>query len=301
LKVHRAYTIVIHDSSAAILRRFRVTRRILIGLLAGTVSLSTFGAICGVVLPAALLSAWTLSARVDRLEVRNQILLEEKQRLEGLAAEVGDRLAQFEADSLRLRALAESNGAKLPAVPRSGGPAAAPVADEADTDLTGIEAYEQLEARAEQIESRLSQIENTLLTQAQRLAELPTGRPCPGDYGDGFGWRRDPFTGDPDFHQGLDIRAPWGTPIRAAADGDVSHAGYAVGYGVSVYLEHAQGIETRYGHMSWMSVREGEKVTAGQVIGYVGSTGRSSGPHLHYETLVDGIRINPVRFLSRKR
>jgi murein DD-endopeptidase MepM/ murein hydrolase activator NlpD len=311
LKVQRAYTIVVHGSSAEILRRYRITRRIMIGLLAGTVSLSTFGVISAVVLPFVAVGGWALYGRVERLEVRNQVLAEEKARLQTMADEVGDRLDKFESDSLKLGALAEAAGMRLPVAPQAGGPrsleqdlaVAVPSAGRAgaaDPGLTGLDAYKQLRERAEAVDLRLAQLENLLYEEARRVTTFPSGMPCPGNEGSGFGWRRDPFTGGPDFHQGLDIQAPWGTPILATADGLVLHAAYATGYGLSVYLSHENGIETRFGHMSQMVVREGEAVEAGQVIGYVGSTGRSSGPHLHYETLVDGLRIDPHRFLGAR-
>lgn len=109
-----------------------------------------------------------------------------------------------------------------------------------------------------------------------------------------FGYRRDPMTGNAKWHSGIDLAAPTGTPIVATGDGVVSSAGWRGGYGIAVVLEHGNGIQTLYGHMSRLNVQAGERVQAGQVIGTVGSTGRSTGPHLHYELRKDGTPINPA-------
>ncbi|WP_249276553.1 M23 family metallopeptidase [Sphingomonas baiyangensis] len=110
----------------------------------------------------------------------------------------------------------------------------------------------------------------------------------------GFGWRRHPVLGFRRLHKGMDFAAPHGTPIRAAADGNVAYAGRNGGYGNFVKLTHGQGLATGYGHMSRIAVRSGTRVSKGDVIGYVGSTGLSTGPHLHYELWRNGAPINPT-------
>jgi murein DD-endopeptidase MepM/ murein hydrolase activator NlpD len=100
-----------------------------------------------------------------------------------------------------------------------------------------------------------------------------------------------------DFHQGLDLVAPHGTKIVAPADGIVTRVGPAGGFGQSVFIAHGYGIVTRYGHMSGFNVRTGQRVKRGEVIGFVGSTGRSTGPHLHYELLVHQRNVDPVRYI----
>jgi murein DD-endopeptidase MepM/ murein hydrolase activator NlpD len=114
-----------------------------------------------------------------------------------------------------------------------------------------------------------------------------------------FGNRKDPFTGGPDFHSGLDISANAGSPIRATADGTIESAGYAGNYGNAVVVNHGFGISTRYGHMSRIAARKGQTVKRGDVIGFVGSTGRATSAHLHYEVLLNGQTINPLRLLAR--
>ena len=113
----------------------------------------------------------------------------------------------------------------------------------------------------------------------------------------GYGSRRIRSAG-PEFHPGLDISADQGEPVQATADGTVRSAGYDGGYGNAVVLDHGFGIATRYGHLSMIAVHVGQTVQRGDVIGYVGSTGRSTAPHLHYEILVNGHPINPLRLLG---
>jgi murein DD-endopeptidase MepM/ murein hydrolase activator NlpD len=114
----------------------------------------------------------------------------------------------------------------------------------------------------------------------------------------GFGYRRDPFTGRPAMHAGLDFRGPAGSPIRAAADGRVAFVGTRQGYGKVVEISHGNGLLTRYAHMSAWKSRVGQEVEAGDVIGLIGSTGRSTGPHLHFEVRINGRAVNPRPFLE---
>ena len=113
----------------------------------------------------------------------------------------------------------------------------------------------------------------------------------------GFGARKAPLAGASTNHKGIDLAAPIGTPIYATADGTISRSGWASGYGKLVIINHGNGIESRYAHMSARSVNDGEAVKKGDIIGYVGSTGNSTGPHLHYEVRVEGVAINPVSFM----
>lgn len=118
--------------------------------------------------------------------------------------------------------------------------------------------------------------------------------PLPGLPSSGFGFRTDPFTGERKFHTGVDIGAPAGTPIHAAGAGVVSYAGPRGGYGNVVIIDHPDGKQTYYAHQSRIDVTVGRQVVAGQTIGAVGSTGRSTGPHLHFEVREDGKPIDPA-------
>jgi murein DD-endopeptidase MepM/ murein hydrolase activator NlpD len=131
------------------------------------------------------------------------------------------------------------------------------------------------------------------------VEQLPIRRPLAGELelSSNYGYRADPFTRGAALHTGMDLRAEHGSPVRAAGPGKVVTAEYSGGYGNMVEIEHAGGISTRYAHMAAILVSEGQMVSAGTLVGRVGSTGRSTGPHLHYETRIDGDPADPNRFL----
>lgn len=134
----------------------------------------------------------------------------------------------------------------------------------------------------------------------QMLAAIPAIQPVSNDdlnrMASGFGYRIDPVYKTPKFHAGMDFSAPTGTPIYATGDGRVVRSGVETGYGKSVRIDHGYGYMTLYAHMSNITARSGQKVKRGDIIGYVGNTGKSVGPHLHYEVHKDGVPINPVNF-----
>lgn len=130
-----------------------------------------------------------------------------------------------------------------------------------------------------------------------QLADAPSIWPVEGRVGSSFGQREDPFNGEGKFHSGIDIEAAYGSPVRASADGDVSGAAMGAGYGREVVLNHGHDVITVYGHLSAIAVVTGQHVTRGQVIGYVGQSGRATGPHLHYEVRVHNVPVNPHKYL----
>jgi murein DD-endopeptidase MepM/ murein hydrolase activator NlpD len=134
---------------------------------------------------------------------------------------------------------------------------------------------------------------------SRTLALVPYRKPVIGEveFTSGFGVRSDPFLGRPAMHTGLDFRAATGDPVRATANGKVAASGWQGGYGRMVEIDHGNGLSTRYGHLSAINVKVGDYVKIGQIIGEVGSTGRSTGPHLHYETRIDGDAVDPQKFL----
>ena len=160
----------------------------------------------------------------------------------------------------------------------------------------------KLSADAGAFERQLYRI-NTTRAQVERLnrtlALVPYRKPVIGEveFTSGFGVRSDPFLGRPAMHTGLDFRASMGDPVRATANGKVASSGWAGGYGRMVEIDHGNGLSTRYGHLSEINVKVGDPIKIGQVIGAVGSTGRSTGPHLHYETRIDGDAVDPQKFL----
>lgn len=129
-------------------------------------------------------------------------------------------------------------------------------------------------------------------------ADAPSLWPVVGQITSSFGERQDPFNGEGAFHKGIDISAPIGEPVRAPADGTVLMAGPASGYGREVVIDHGHGIHTAYGHLSGFAVTTGQDILRGDIIGYVGSEGRSTGPHLHYEVRLHDTPVNPHKYMS---
>jgi murein DD-endopeptidase MepM/ murein hydrolase activator NlpD len=160
----------------------------------------------------------------------------------------------------------------------------------------------RLPAQMHNFEQRLQRVSHAR-AQVDRLTRtlstLPVRRPLSGDIelSSGFGVRSDPFTRSPAMHTGLDFQGDIGDPVRATANGTVTAAGWSGGYGKVVDIDHGNGFSTRYGHLSAIDVHVGQTVKIGQAIGKLGSTGRSTGPHLHYETRVRGEAVDPQKFL----
>lgn len=149
---------------------------------------------------------------------------------------------------------------------------------------------------------RLSVLESVLLQQSLQENTLPSSRPVEiGHNSSGYGWRVDPFTGKMAFHEGLDFVAETGSPIYAAAYGMVVAAGPTPDYGNIVKIDHGAGLETRYAHTSLIMVKVGDRVQKGQLIARVGNTGRSTGAHLHFEVRLNGVPLDPRKYLQGAR
>jgi murein DD-endopeptidase MepM/ murein hydrolase activator NlpD len=185
---------------------------------------------------------------------------------------------------------------KAEATDGRGGPLkAVPIGPSHPADL-----HSELAFTAQQIQ----QLEETLITkQAQwqrdldRVSKLPTALPLAQDFSitSGFGVRADPMTHQPSMHEGIDFVAPVGTPVLATADGKVLRSGFSGAYGEMVDVLHADGFVSRYAHLSRRHVNEGDKVERGQLLGLLGNTGRSTGPHLHYEVMYQGQAMHPAK------
>ncbi|MCB0420500.1 MAG: M23 family metallopeptidase [Bdellovibrionales bacterium] len=146
-------------------------------------------------------------------------------------------------------------------------------------------------------EQGIIELYETLSERESLLNSTPSIKPARGWYTSRFGYRIDPFSGKPVMHQGLDIAAPPGTPVKSPADGVVSYVGYESGYGKLVAIDHGYGVKTRFAHNSQIFVEVGQKVKRWDVISAVGNTGRSSGPHVHYEVRVHGVPIDPTNYI----
>jgi murein DD-endopeptidase MepM/ murein hydrolase activator NlpD len=155
-----------------------------------------------------------------------------------------------------------------------------------------------VEVRAALLEQDLKAFETVF----RERARIPSLWPVEGETTDSYGLRGNPFGGGAsEFHSGQDISAPRGTPVVATADGTVREAGWQNGYGNVVIIDHGNGLTTRYGHLSRIETSEGAHVRRGEIIGQVGSTGRSTGPHLHYEVRIDEMPVSPRRYLPERR
>lgn len=149
------------------------------------------------------------------------------------------------------------------------------------------------------VERRLDQVRPGVERREALAAATPSIWPVTGWLSSTYGNRTDPFTGAANFHGGLDISADYGQPVRATAAGRVAHARHAGDFGNLVVIDHGFGIQTRYGHLSRFAVADGQALHKGDILGYVGSTGRSTSPHVHYEVLLNGRSANPLRLLGR--
>lgn len=166
-------------------------------------------------------------------------------------------------------------------------------------DGAGTTEYDltSLENRSGQLAGRLDRIEQKLEERLAWISSTPAIAPVKGILTSGFGYRRDPIHGHRAFHQGIDIAAPPGQPVRVSADGIVVRAGRIGGLGNAIYISHGYGLVSRYGHLSKIDVKPGQRVKRGDVIGHVGSTGRSTGYHLHYEIRLDGHPVDPLAYI----
>jgi Peptidase family M23 len=231
-----------------------------------------------------------------------------RENLDAMAEKVGDlqaKLMRLEAVSERVAGMAGMKPDELKQMetgPKgaSGGPLvtlhdARPSSKTLEELNTEMASMQSLSDRHTDV---FTLIESHLFEKRLEALMVPSSPPVDGPVGSGFGFRSDPFTGRPALHTGLDFPADPGTPILAAAGGVVMSAGPHPQYGNLIEMDHGNGLVTRYAHTSRMLVKQGDLVRRGQKIAEVGNTGRSTGPHLHFEVLVEGVQQNPTRFLT---
>jgi murein DD-endopeptidase MepM/ murein hydrolase activator NlpD len=298
----RRYTVLIADRSSGVVRRLTISLR---AVLLTSVSVFVLPLLIG------FGARWSTSSERHQLATMNRALEIENgnyrettgeltsqiQSLEGVINELGERSAL---DPAQARAMA-----KLPAVVKAraaGGNAEtnAAISNILSTSFTSPEdTFGVLRTLLQGLESRLRNVRKDVERQEALAAATPSIWPAKGWLTGTFGGRSDPFTGEPAFHQGLDISTEKGNPVYATADGQVESASYTGDYGNLIVLRHDFGLTTRYGHLSVFNVKPGATVHRGDVIGFVGSTGRSTGAHVHYEILANGKLINPLQLLTQ--
>jgi murein DD-endopeptidase MepM/ murein hydrolase activator NlpD len=293
-----------------------------LGLVATALALALMlasGAIYHFVFLKAVRDGWPIVGQAIGLMVRDDVTQRDRflrENLDAMATRVGEmqaKLLKLEAMSDRVSGLAGVKAEEFKPVlgPRPAAPAASAAAKGQGgpfvpglsmNDRISMEALNTriatLDVQAEQTTDLFTLIESRLLE--GRLAQLliPSSAPVDGPVGSGFGFRSDPFTGRGALHTGLDFPADVGTPIMAAAGGMVVNVEVHAGYGNLLEIDHGNGLVTRYAHCSKILVKPGDLVKRGQMVAQVGNTGRSTGPHLHFEVHVDSVPQNPARFLA---
>lgn len=239
---------------------------------------------------------------IRNLEEKTRQLEEQIGRLEGFAADIQGLLSGTPVSSQLPSRGGLTRGARDGAI-------SSPVSDSPDSpgeqgrsarDGEDLNArLDGLLGRARELESRMASLTRATVAYRENLSRTPAGWPARGRVTSRFGYRRHPISKVDAHHDGIDIAMPEGTPVRATAKGIVEFAGWQSGYGYVVIISHGNGYQTVYGHNSRLVVKPGQHVSEGQVIAYSGSTGTSTGPHLHYEVRKDGRAIDPAPYLRR--
>src|SRR5437762_9316108 len=300
----KRYTVVIADRSNGALRGLTINLRPVLML-----------AVSVTVLPPLLIGVgfkWSARTQIDQLRATNEVLQVENgsyrlatgeltsqiQSLENVITDLGARASL---DPVQARAMQ-----KLPAVVKAraaGGTANSTnraISEIATAALSSPEdTFGVLRDLLHGLESRLRYVRRDVERREALASATPSIWPAHGWLTGAFGGRSDPFTGEPGFHQGLDISTEKGQPVFATADGVIESASYTGDYGNLIVIKHGFGLVTRYGHLSALAVKPGSSVKRGDVVGYVGSTGRSTGVHLHYEILANGQLLNPLQLLTQ--
>jgi murein DD-endopeptidase MepM/ murein hydrolase activator NlpD len=304
----RRYTISVTDRTTGVERRLSI---------AGVPVLAGLGALAVVPVLIGLGAAWKADADVaalhashSRLEVENASYRAATEALTGqihaLQSAIGDLGAQAALDPALTEAME-----KLPALVKTqamGGTATSEGAARQDPSYAALSAlanaddtFGLLRALLEGLESRLLVVRRDVERRNALAESTPSIWPVHGWISSTMGWRRDPMTGEADYHGGLDIAADRGQPVYATASGTVTLARYQGAYGNLVVVDHGFGLETRYGHLSAFDVSQGDHVQRGDIIGRVGATGRATGNHLHYEVLATGKLLNPLQLLTQQK
>jgi murein DD-endopeptidase MepM/ murein hydrolase activator NlpD len=297
----KRYTLLIADRSTGAVRRLTLSLRPVVAVVCG---------LCALPVLMGLGARWSVRAELEDLRAGNSLLRTQNDNYRQATSELTTQISSLQTavsqlgDQARIDPETMKAIEKLPAMTkaRAVGGAPTPVGSVAiaaaltSPDATFGVIRELLGTLERQLEDARFGVER----RRALASATPSIWPVAGWLSSSFGRRRDPFNGGADFHPGIDISADRGVPVAATADGEVMKAGYVGAYGNLVVIQHAFGIETRYGHLLRTNVRPGQSITRGDIVGYVGSTGRSTSSHLHYEVWLNNRLINPLRLLSTR-
>jgi murein DD-endopeptidase MepM/ murein hydrolase activator NlpD len=324
---NRFFTILVIPEKTSQVRRFIIPAWVLRGSLIGLFFATALGTIM-------LLDYWYVMNQIGenkQLKLENRRLRQQVQIFRNKMATIESTMERVKTFATRLKVITniEDRGGllqtlnrKLPDAATNIGIAAAPspspsagpsLADGAPLPPSSPESpedallrreYEELDARFSELNQQSMLTEQVLQDQYELLADqksflaaLPTRKPAVGYFTSGFGVRKSPYGGREKMHEGLDIANHPGTPIRAPADGVVTFADVKAGYGQIVIIDHGYGLETWYGHNRRLLVAKGQKIRRGETIAQLGNSGRSTGPHLHYEVRVHGTPVDPLSYI----
>jgi murein DD-endopeptidase MepM/ murein hydrolase activator NlpD len=295
----RRYSVVIADRETGVVRRFTLPL---------TPTVSTIFVALTLPILIGLGARWSARAALDELTTANAKLTVENENYRDATGHLSSQIAALQAAVDEIGATAAVDPAasrameQLPAIVKSramgGGVAGAVIGSALGP---GDAAFSVMRDVLGAIEHRLESVRTGVERRRSLADATPSIWPVAGWLTSAYGNRRDPFTGGADFHPGLDISASKGEQVQAPAIGTVTQAGWNGAYGNMVVIEHGYGIVTKYGHLSRFAVAAGQQVNRGDIIGFVGSTGRSTSAHLHYEIWVNDKLTNPLRLLTSPR
>ncbi len=285
------YTLIVVPHAKARFRKFQVSVRLTRWAL---------GAFCGLLLVlAGVLTHYTLIsvelADLRRLQAENLALATKAKAYEENAGRLQAKVLNLESIVNKLGVMAGVDQ-RLPE-PGIGGVGGLSKLETSAPSLDVAATLHTLDSTVGALAQKSARLETIFEDQQQVLAATPSVWPVRGYLSAGFGNRLDPFTNQPDFHPGLDISTPRGTKIVAPADGVVVFLGKKGGFGNHMVIDHGYGVVTRYGHLDGFNVTAGQRVRRGDVVGFVGNTGRSTAPHLHYEVWVNNQARNPIHYI----
>ena len=301
------YTLLIANRQTGSVRRLTFTRR---------PAVIAIGVVMSIPVLIGLGVRWSARTEIQSLQSSNEGLRLENDSYKVATSELAQQITTLQGtmtdltDQAHLDPSSRQAVDSLPAVLKSRAMGGAPMLAAVDASAASAAKNPQGVAMASTLnilkdllgalESRLDTVRTGVERQQQLAAATPSIWPVIGWLSSAFGSRQDPMNGGADFHPGLDISAEYGAPVKATADGTIESAGWAGDYGNMILLKHGYGMSTKYGHLSRIAVEAGQTVKRGQVIGYVGATGRTTGAHLHYEILLNGQRINPMQLLGSR-